>query len=295
MYGFLPSYRAMLDREGAEGPGRRCDRRRRIDRREESAGARRRRRDRVRRVDLRNHRGALTNARAPEVAVVTRTTVAPRTARSARRRGGRGHTRLAPPRDVHAARSAHAAVARTASSARRGRDLRRRHGRSARTGRRVVPRPRARLSRRRASRRCASDIASRTISRVACTTWRRPPISRAAPARDAMSSSGIRSAVRSQSRPGSCSAGIAAVSSRLSTQSAGCEHASELGDDSPAPVPRDRRRDPAARDEHCRADACRSRRGRAAAGHRPPAHASCRRSARTMRAWIPTRYRRASD
>src|SRR5207342_1484109 len=40
-------------------------------RREESAGARRRRRDRIRRVDLRNHRGALTNARAPEVTVVT--------------------------------------------------------------------------------------------------------------------------------------------------------------------------------------------------------------------------------
>ncbi len=78
----------------------------------------------------------------------------------------------------------------------------------------------------------------------------------------------------------------------LSTQSAGCEDARGARRHSPAALPRHRRRDPAAGDERGRADARRARRGRAAPGRRAPAVANRPRELRDrLSTWIPERSR----
>ena len=106
----------------------------------------------------------------------------------------------------------------------------RRDGQPARPRRRHLPRPRHRSSRRRASERCAWATASRTTCRVACTTSPPPPISRAVRARGGSSRSGTRSVARSRCRRASILGEHCRGVVTLATQSAGCEHADQLGD-----------------------------------------------------------------
>ena len=64
----------------------------------------------------------------------------------------------------------------------------------------------------------------------ACSTWRRPPTSRRGRRAAASSPWATRSAARSRSSSGSCSASTAAGVVTLSTQSAGCEDGAALGE-----------------------------------------------------------------
>ena len=141
-------------------------------------------------------------------------------------------------------------------------------GRAARSGRRALPRPRATLRRRRhrhdprrlpqAERPrplrprhgAAADLATRTGATQFVTIGH---------------SFGGAVALQVGIVLGEHCAGVVT----LSTQSAGCEDGAALGDDSPAPVPRRPRRDPAAGHQCGRPGARRSRRARdlPGAGH----------------------------
>ena len=190
VYGFLPSYRAMLDREGAAGPGRRRDRRRRGDRHQGARPARRRRRDRVRRVDLRQPRRASRNPRAAEVDALSAGPNAmaddPRsplellealTVQEVEIAPDFRHLEIYTMRGLltllwHGPVDAHDVLVTCGGGM--GSLLGPAEGLYHDLGVR---------SRRAASGRSASATASRTISRVACTTWPRPPTSPAGAAR----------------------------------------------------------------------------------------------------------------
>ena len=153
VYGFLPSYRAMLDREGADGPGRRRDRRRRerpSSRRiqrladagatdfaaaEFGAGA-----------DERRGRGSCSSRCCER-----RRRRAARRRSSCSRRSRREEVEIAPDLrhlEIYTMRgSAHDPVARSGRRRARRGDGRRRDGRPARSGRRALPRPRRASSR----------------------------------------------------------------------------------------------------------------------------------------------------
>ena len=289
----------MLDREGADGPGRRRDRRRRGDRRRSrsralaDAGvtefvasifgiARRARRD----------------ARAAEVDAVSAdepTTRARRSSCSKRSPSKRSRSRPASRHlEIYTMRGLltllwHGPRRRR----RRRRDVRRRDGQPARPGRRPLPRPRRRASRRRASAPSASATASRTISSrcVHDVAAAADLAGRAAARRFVVDGPLVRRRGRDPGRRGArrrTAAGVVtlvdavgrAARTRASsaTRRCCCLHGT---DDEILP----------AGDERGRADARRSRRDRAAPRRRAPAHAGRRRGPRAPAdEWIPAHF-----
>ena len=145
IYGVLPSYRAMLDREGAcrpRGPRHRRHRSRGAD---PDGPARRRRCHGLRRGRVRPRR--VETARAPGSCSAPccdhrRAALAARAARGAGHGGGGDRSRPPPPRDLHDAGTAHAPVARRSRGRARRDHGRGRDGRSARSRRGSLPRPR---------------------------------------------------------------------------------------------------------------------------------------------------------
>ena len=195
IYGFLPSYRAMLDREGAAGPadvaivGDEATVTKAIGELADAGvtefvasifgSARGTRGDpRAAEVDALSGRRPMTDDPRSPLELLEALDRG-RSRDRARLRGTSRSTRCA-------ACSRCSGTARSTRDA-GARDVRRRHGQPARPGRRPLPRPRRAARRATASARSASATASPTISRAACTTWPRPPTSPGGAARGASS------------------------------------------------------------------------------------------------------------